>query len=74
MMYPEMVMEMDKFSCYEHCVIPRSFFSSIRLTGVAIETVVTIGSARVFSGALEWILWKSQPTKVWGIATVIAIH
>ncbi|WP_234007898.1 hypothetical protein [Lysinibacillus sp. FJAT-14745] len=49
------------------------FFSSIRLTGVAIGTVVTIGSAPVFSGALEWILWKSQPTKVWGIATVMAI-
>lgn len=29
------------------------FFSSIRLTGVAIGTVVTIGSAPVFSGALE---------------------
>ncbi|GAB0169959.1 EamA family transporter [Lysinibacillus sp. CTST325] len=48
------------------------FFSSIRLTDVAIGTVVTIGSAPIFFGALEWILWKSQPTKVWGIATVMA--
>ena len=49
------------------------FFSSIRLTGVAIGTVVTIGSAPVFTGLLEWLLWKSRPTKVWGIATSLAI-
>lgn len=49
------------------------FFSSIRLTGVAIGTVVTIGSAPVFSGVLEWLLWKVRPTKVWGIATSLAI-
>ncbi|MDM5246140.1 MULTISPECIES: EamA family transporter [unclassified Lysinibacillus] len=49
------------------------FFSSIRLTGVAIGTVATIGSAPVFSGVLEWILWKTRPTKVWGIATIMAI-
>ncbi|MFJ7952558.1 DMT family transporter [Lysinibacillus sp. NPDC096418] len=49
------------------------FFSSIRLTGVAIGTVVTIGSAPVFSGVLEWMLWKVRPTKVWGGATTLAI-
>lgn len=49
------------------------FFSSIRLTGVAIGTVVTIGSAPVFSGVLEWLIWKMRPTKVWGIATALAI-
>lgn len=49
------------------------FFSSIRLTGVAIGTVVTIGSAPVFSGVLEWLLWKVRPTKVWGISTTLAI-
>lgn len=49
------------------------FFSSIRLTGVAIGTVVTIGSAPVFSGLLEWLLWKVRPTKVWRIATTLAI-
>ncbi|MFJ7737226.1 DMT family transporter [Lysinibacillus sp. NPDC097287] len=49
------------------------FFSSIRLTGVAIGTVVTIGSAPVFSGVLEWLLWNVRPTKVWGLATTLAI-
>ena len=49
------------------------FFSSVRLTGVAIGTVVTIGSAPVFSGIIEWLLVKRRPTRVWMIATVLAI-
>lgn len=49
------------------------FFSSVRLTGVAIGTVVTIGSAPVFSGLIEWILVKRRPTRVWLSATILAI-
>ncbi len=49
------------------------FFSSVRLTGVAIGTVVTIGSAPVFSGIIEWLLVKRRPTRVWLIATALAI-
>jgi len=49
------------------------FFSSVRLTGVAIGTVVTIGSAPVFSGIIEWLLVKRRPTRVWVMATALAI-
>jgi len=49
------------------------FFSSIRLTGVAIGTVATIGSAPVFSGVIEWLIWKTRPSAVWGLATLMAI-
>jgi len=49
------------------------FFSSVRLTGVAIGTVVTIGSAPVFSGIIEWLLVKRRPTQVWIMATALAI-
>ena len=49
------------------------FFSSVRLTGVAIGTVVTIGSAPIFSGIIEWFIVKRRPTKIWAIATVLAI-
>ena len=49
------------------------FFSSVRLTGVAIGTVVTIGSAPVFSGIIEWIIVKRRPTRVWMSATALAI-
>lgn len=49
------------------------FFSSVRLTGVAIGTVVAIGSAPVFSGLIEWLLVKRRPTRIWLTATVLAI-
>ncbi|WP_342567364.1 EamA family transporter [Psychrobacillus sp. FSL K6-4046] len=49
------------------------FFSSVRLTGVAIASVVAIGSAPVFSGVVEWIFLKMKPTKVWGLSTGLAI-
>lgn len=49
------------------------FFSSIRFTGIAIGTVVTIGSAPVFSGLLEWMVWKVKPGRIWAIATSFAI-
>ena len=49
------------------------FFSSVRLTGIAIGTVVAIGSAPVFSGFIEWFLLKRRPNSVWIIATLLAI-
>lgn len=49
------------------------FFSSVRLTGVAVASVVAIGSAPVFSGLIEWIFLKMLPTKVWGFSTGLAI-
>lgn len=49
------------------------FFSSVRLTGVAIGTVVTIGSAPVLSGVIEWVIAKRRPTRVWAFATLLAI-
>lgn len=49
------------------------FFSSVKLTGVAIASVVAIGSAPVFSGIIEWVFFKMRPTKVWGFSTGLAI-
>lgn len=49
------------------------FFTSVRFTGVAVGTVVTIGSAPVFAGFIEWVFWRVRPTLVWAIATVLAI-
>ena len=49
------------------------FFTSIRLTGIAIGTVVTIGSAPMFSGVIEWLILKKRPTKLWLTATSFAI-
>lgn len=49
------------------------FFSSVRLTGVAIGTVVSIGSAPVFSGVMEWSFNKRPPNRQWMVATMLAI-
>lgn len=49
------------------------FFTSVRLTGVAIGTVVTIGSSPIFAGLIEWLYFKKRPTRKWGMATVLAI-
>lgn len=49
------------------------FLNSIRFTGVAIGTVVTIGSSPVFSGLVEWVIWKRRPNRIWTIATLLAI-
>ncbi|MFJ9463254.1 EamA family transporter [Viridibacillus arvi] len=49
------------------------FFSSVRLTGVAIGTVVTIGSSPVFAGLIDWLYFKNKPTRTWGVATFLAI-
>jgi len=49
------------------------FFSSVRLTGVAIASVVAIGSAPVFSGMIEGLFFKLRPTRVWMISTSFAI-
>ena len=49
------------------------FFTSVRYTGVAVGTVITIGSAPVFAGVIEWLFWKVRPSRVWGMATALAI-
>ena len=49
------------------------FFSSVQLTGIAIGTVASIGSAPIFSGLLEWLIMKRRPDRVWAAATASAI-
>ena len=49
------------------------FFSAVSMTGVAIGTVVAIGSAPIFSGLTEWIFLKVRPSKIWWTSTFLAI-
>ena len=49
------------------------FFSSVRLTGVAIGTVLSIGSAPVFAGLFESFVLKKPPSRKWMMATVLTI-
>lgn len=61
------------YSAVAMAIFQPFFFTSVRLTGIAIGTVVAIGSAPVFSGILEWLFLKRRPDRVWLIATVLAI-
>lgn len=49
------------------------FFSAVSLTGVAVGTVVTLGSAPICSGILDWYLGRGKPGMVWLVATLLAI-
>ncbi|WP_067179826.1 DMT family transporter [Microtetraspora niveoalba] len=49
------------------------FFAAVARTGVAIGTVVAIGSGPVFTGLLSWLLDRTRPSGRWAVATSAAI-
>lgn len=50
-----------------------TFFLGVRATGVAVGTIVTIGSAPVFAGLLTALVLRQMPGMRWLLATVLAI-
>jgi DME family drug/metabolite transporter len=48
------------------------FFAAVADTGVAVGTIVAIGSAPVSAGALEWLLDRRPPARAWAAATALA--
>lgn len=61
------------FSAISMALFQPLFFSSVQLTGIAIGTVVTIGSAPVLTGIIEWAALKKKPDRVWVVATFLAL-
>jgi DME family drug/metabolite transporter len=49
------------------------FFSAVATTGVAIGTVIAIGSAPILTGFLEWLIYKRRPDRQWWLATLLSI-
>ncbi len=49
------------------------FFAGVAKAGVAIGTIVTIGSSPILAGLLGWILRKERPERRWYPATILAI-
>jgi len=50
-----------------------SFFAGVARAGVAVGTIVTIGSAPIISGILGWIFLNERPDLRWVFATLLAI-
>lgn len=48
------------------------FFAGTAANGVAVGTVVALGSAPVLTGALDWALYRRFPGAWWLVATVVA--
>ena len=49
------------------------FFAAVKRTGVAVGTVVALGSAPAFTGALAWLVTRTRPSRVWYAATALAV-
>jgi DME family drug/metabolite transporter len=49
-----------------------AFFAGTAANGVAVGTIVALGSAPVITGALEWALTRRFPGAIWLVATVVA--
>lgn len=49
------------------------FFNGVLLIGVAIGTVISIGSTPIFAGLIQAVCYKNKPDGLWYIATLLAI-
>ncbi len=49
------------------------FFAGVSLTGVAVGTIVAIGSAPILAGLIGWLIDKKRPQNRWLIATLSAV-
>ncbi|MGY0061635.1 EamA family transporter [Streptomyces sp. LZ34] len=52
---------------------PLTFYPAVARTGVAVATVITLGSAPVFTGLLAWATGQARPTIRWTVATLAAV-
>jgi DME family drug/metabolite transporter len=49
------------------------FFASVSQVGVAVGTLVAVGSSPIFAGLLGWVVLGHRPTRVWLLATAVCI-
>jgi DME family drug/metabolite transporter len=50
-----------------------AFFTAVDVAGVAIGTVVAIGSAPLLAGLIGWIVDGETPLSLWWLATVLGV-
>ena len=49
-----------------------AFFAAVADTGVAVGTIVALGSAPALAGGIEWAIERRAPTRGWAMATALA--
>lgn len=49
------------------------FFASVAQSGVALGTLVTVGSEPALAGILGWLVLRHRPTLPWVLATLVAV-
>lgn len=49
------------------------FFAGVERTGVAVGTIVGIGSTPILAGPIGYIVRRERPSKRWGVATFLGI-
>jgi DME family drug/metabolite transporter len=50
-----------------------AFFAAVQKTGVAVGTIVTIGSSPVAAGLFAFLFGGERPSKAWLVATALAV-
>ena len=50
-----------------------TFFAGVARAGVALGTVVAIGSAPAFTGLVSWAVRRERPERGWPLATLLAV-
>jgi DME family drug/metabolite transporter len=50
-----------------------AFFAGVSAAGVALGTLVTIGSGPLFVGLLSWPLLRERPSRPWWLTTLVCI-
>jgi DME family drug/metabolite transporter len=50
-----------------------AFFSAVRMTGIAVGTVVALGSAPLFAGLGSLVIWRDRPSVRWALTTIVAV-
>jgi len=59
--------------CRSNCNLSGLFFAAVAKTGVAVGTVVGIGSAPIIAGLIGFFFLGQRPGRRWGGATFLAI-
>jgi DME family drug/metabolite transporter len=65
---PPMIVTALTAATYQLC-----FFAGVSLAGVALGTLVAVGSAPVFAGLVGWVVLGHRPTASWAVATAVCV-